>query len=343
MLNQSFLEPFQKNYDSFLVFQGALPLEYFGKDSYFDLKNTLLYYFKKANINYDYACNALNRKPDSFDSFEIKKDKSGNVYMEVVGADLRTKIIIRRDIANSEDYKGMKCFNISEVRFALKFRKFQEERIEKVIEANNLPRSVFSFSDFDTTSRMGSKDVTSYVKYLENEYFESAEVCFYDEAESSKRFGIKHVSSISQNYERKNDIIDFSKRRASLVKFKPDKMIKFKSRNKGNDLVSFIYKKDNYLIAFCEPISGVAWSRLVFLKNEDYNDEELIDKLLKKIELSNEDAALDKFIVNSSHTTYERFNANLAFLLGDVDDLDGVLAAQSFKKSVTDAKEKISR
>ena len=343
MLNNSFLEPFQKNYESFLVFQSDLPLEYFGKSSLEDLKKTIVSYLRFANKEYDRCCKILNKMPYDFEFFSIKKDKSGNVYMEVIGADDRTKIIIRRNCSKVEDYLGLKAYHINEDRFSEQFRMFQEKRIRNVMSINNIPSDVVDFSNFDATSRMGSSDVARYVKYLENEYFESAEVYFYEESESSKRFGTKHVSSISQDYERKNDIIDFSKRRASLVRFNPYRMIKFKSRNKDNDLVSFVYKKDNYLIAFCEPISGVAWSRIVFLKDENYSDDELIDKLLKKIELSNEDAFLDKYIVNSSHTTYERFNANVSFLLGDVDDLDGALAAQSFKKSVKEAKEKISR
>ena len=90
----SFLEELEKNYYLFNVTNGEI-IELFHFSA--DVTDTFRYLLAKANNKYFKNCEEMGRNIHKLGKIYLKKDSNNNCYLQVIGNDDHTVLIIRKD------------------------------------------------------------------------------------------------------------------------------------------------------------------------------------------------------------------------------------------------------
>ena len=301
----SLLSELERNYNLFTVTNGEIiEMFHFPNDTY----NTWRFLLGKANKNYFKRCQELGKNVHKFSKITIKKDNSGKCYLEIIGNDDHTIVIIRNNDSNLEDYKNIVGYKIVEEDFIKEYDFIQRKRLEQLKVPKRFLRD--EFLPVDICEEMNIPLLISYYQYI-NDY--TNPVIMFEEPENTsapqQRLGNETVP-------RKNPIIDYSLRQKELLKRNPKKVFKFSGRKTGSRYDAYIYERDNFTLAVIEPESGKEYQYNLNLGEVDKNDEELIKEMIKEALQAKEDIVLlDDAIMRKSHTTINAFSENLDLFL----------------------------
>ena len=337
-LRGNFLDELEKKYNVFETFQGEIPADYFSKI----FRETAIIMMNRANGSYKEDCEKLGKDPEELGNVILKKDDEDNLYMIISGNNNRTKIVIKKDDAPYEYYRKVIGFKMTEKAFL----KEMEILEEKKFQAADLPKRFLKkeIPPFDGIAETATKDVIDYTKYLNDEYIKTiSSETSYQEPETSPRGKNSSFNNSSKDYERRHDIIDFDKRKAELMRHGPFMILDFKGMKQQEDIMVFVYQREDDLVAFAEPISGESFSKIMFFDKNIVNTRDILEEeIRKKLEMTREEISYDITVVRSSHITIEKYHDNLEYLLADQDPRK-IQPALSFMKNVNNASNKIKK
>ena len=308
---EGFLDKLEKEYELFRItnFQ-IIKLFKFSDDIYAIFKKI----FMSTNSFYEERCKTFGNKIDSQNTVFICLDKSGKCYLKVLGNDNHTILIIRSNSSNYSDYADIIGTKIIERDFLNYLDKYQTSKLEN---ANLSKRFIKDeIPPINGYEEMDIQKLISYYIYLNNNYFkELEEVEYFDEPEN---MGGKHNKLNLESVPRKNDIVDYSVRKAELLKYKPIRQIIFEGSKTDIVFEAFVYQKDGFVLGIIEPISGVGYQYTLNLGPIDINDKDLIRDMLKAaLEAEEKTVLMDDAIMRKNHTSLETFKDNLETFLNN--------------------------
>lgn len=326
--------------------------------------------FRNIEINYNYFPTYFNHaitlklREVTTDSFEISGpsnyilhyDNKDRLFLEVVGSDSRTKLLIFDEEDLFEYYPkliGMKvsekelhdiaCINMSTMYKREKIRNLINEKyakkgfeIEKVkdeyefMQVVNEDVSVITNENYIDEVNKSIKKVIDYIDYLQKAYQEDIKE-YYNGIIAE----IKYTPSIPDYVPRKskdnsiskkervNEIIPLSERISVLQKYSFKYFGEaYSNCSKNVDYYCFMYKNyEGRPILVLESSRGTSYTRVVYLnKNNDYSKEEFILLSKKYLELSNADTLTSGRVVRFTHTDIENFENNLDLVINGVQD-----------------------
>ena len=301
----SFLEELEKNYYLFNVTNGEI-IELFHFSA--DVTDTFRYLLAKANNKYFKNCEEMGRNIHKLGKIYLKKDSNNNCYLQVIGNDDHTVLIIRKDESNYEDYKNLIGTKITEKEFEKELDFVQRKKLEKAGISNRFLRE--EYLPINICKEMNVSLLISYYKYI-NDY--NNPVVAFNEPENT--VGLIQRTN-NETMPRKHPIIDYDKRKKELIKRNPKKVIKFAGNKTGSRFDAYIYERDGFTLAVVEPESGTEYQYNLNLGLVDKNDDELIEEMIKSaLEAKEEIVMLDDAIMRKNHTTINAFSENLDIFL----------------------------
>ena len=303
----SFLAELEKYYYLFDSTSGQIiDLFHFSKD----INNTWRYLLVKANKKYFKNCTELRRNTQKFAEISIKKDLSGKCYLEVVGNDNHTILIIRQNDSKYEDYRQTTGTKITEADFVKELDFIQRKRLEEAKIPSRFLRE--QALPIDICQEMNIPLLIDYYKYID-EY--NNPLIMYDEPTSVDN-SIRSPRSGNPTTPRKNPIIPYELRRAELLKRNPKRILKFGGNNTGTKVDAYLYERNDQTLVVVEPISGMEYQYNLNLGFIDKEDSDYIkETILTAIELPEEIVMLDDAIIRKNHTTIESFSDSLDIFL----------------------------
>ena len=321
----SFLKDIEKHYDLFNITDGEI-IEFFSFKP--DVYEALTSELRRANKGYKEKCEYLGKKPSDFEKISVKKDAKGKCYLEVVGADNYTRLIINQDDCDHNDYRSVLGFKIPESQFE---REIDYHQTKKAQAANIASRFLREEPlPVDLSEEMDSKKLIDYYYYI-NSYLSTSNIIeIYDEPENSVGKSTKKFEAASA---RINPVVDYMYRKQELMKHRPKEIKTFRGKNTGREYDTFIYERDGNVLAIAEPVSGVEYQYDLNLGPIDPNDIENIKATVRAaLEAPEHIAMCDDAKMRKNHTTMSVFSENIEIFLNNAE------STKPFKSQVEKAK-----
>ena len=306
----SFLKEIEKHYDLFNISNGEII-------EFFNFKPVVYESFAsempRANKMYRQKCEYNGKKTTEIERVTIKKDRSGKCYLEVIGADNHTVLIINQDDCDKEDYRSVFGFKISESQLAREIDYHQTEKVKKANISSRFLRD--EPLPINLAEELDSKKLIDYYYYLNSYLSASNFIEIYNEPENTTGKSTRNFQSAPQ---RKNPIIDYIYRKQELMKHKPIEIITFRGSKTGREYDTYIYERDGFILAVAEPISGVEYQYNLNLGPINPNDVTTMTEMVRAaLEAPEEIAMYDDAIMRKNHTTMSVFNENLEIFLNN--------------------------
>ena len=314
----SFLDEIDKRASLFDVTNGEIiQLFKFRPDVY----KTFTYFLNRANSRYIKNCIEIRSDIDAPNHVTIKKDASGKSYLEVLGNDNRSILIIENDHANADDYNSITGYKIRESIFIEAIDIFQRQ----LLSASNLPRRFIreEIPPIDAVEEMDIPLLINYYEYLNYDYFDNVQ--HFDEPEN---FNAVYNKLGNVAPDRKHPVIDYDERYQELLRHDPFYTSRLEGTKTHVQYGEFVYERDGYVLAVVEPVSGMGYQFALNLGDIDKDNIDLINSMIKAAMEAKEDVVLsDDAIMRKSHTTMDVFKENLEIFLN---------SAKSSKKFYSD-------
>lgn len=308
----SMLNFFEENYELFKKFDGKLGSFIFPND----ITDIITILMKKTNDNYNNNCNKLKVKPSDIFDYQINKDEFGNCYLEILGADKKTKIIIVKDgLATYKTYDKMIGKKIVESSFKDILDLYQKEKLKLAHISKRFLKD--EFPPINLNEEFDLEALKKYYEYLDNIYNRTRQISVSFEAPINER--MPHKEPTNKSKERVNDIIDYSVRKQALISHKPIYIISLSSTNGNIKYDAYIYSIDGYYMCVCEPINGTSYTMYLNLGPiENLNEDVLINNVRAVLESKENIILSDDAIIRKTHTNIDAYNRNLStFFTGD--------------------------
>lgn len=307
----SILEFFDNNYNLFNKFDGKLGSFKFPSD----INEIFSILMEKVNDFYISGCKKLNVKSNDIFDYRLKRDTLGNTYLEVVGADNKTKIIIVKDnLKDYEFYKSVVGRKILESSFKDILNLYQTEKLKRTHISKRFLKDVPL--PIDLKEEFDAENLKLYFEYLYDNLYKTKNISINFESPLNIRGPKGQIENSAR--ERVNRVIDYDIRKQSLMSYNPLYSLNFKSSNKDNSIDVYIYEKNGYTMAICEPISGTSYTMYMNLGPSEYTN---LDKIINNIKIvleSKENIVLsDDAVIRKSHTTLDSYKQNLETFLGE--------------------------
>ena len=269
-----------------------------------------------------------NKNPEDIDGFSIVR-KKGKIILRFSGNDNYTIVDLYGN--ENEQYNEKSALN------KINFTQLNDEIMNVITKENKV-------------NDAGAKLIIAGIEQAENEAFGNL-IEYYkyliDEKEQSK----KHTCTITQRvdeierktqnthdkrnkYERKNEIIDFQKRRKMLEENKPKGKVEvvenLEDGTQEMSYISFVYKNllndincnQNGYLFVCEPVSGDRNTRVFYLDEgsfEKFEKDKKQDRLSavtkKYLEMSNEEFKEEERCLTLTHTSLDTYKERLNFFI----------------------------
>ena len=293
------------------------------------VKQAIANIMQKNNPTYKQNCKYKNNKnPEDIDGFSIVR-KKGKIILRFSGNDNYTIVDLYGN--ENEQYNEKSALN------KINFTQLNDEIMNVITKENKV-------------NDAGAKLIIAGIEQAENEAFGNL-IEYYkyliDEKEQSK----KHTCTITQRvdeierktqnthdkrnkYERKNEIIDFQKRRKMLEENKPKGKVEvvenLEDGTQEMSYISFVYKNllndincnQNGYLFVCEPVSGDRNTRVFYLDEgsfEKFEKDKKQDRLSavtkKYLEMSNEEFKEEERCLTLTHTSLETYKERLNFFI----------------------------
>jgi hypothetical protein len=293
------------------------------------VKQAIANIMQKNNPTYKQNCKYKNNKnPEDIDGFSIVR-KKGKIILRFSGNDNYTIVDLYGN--ENEQYNEKSALN------KINFTQLNDEIMNVITKENKV-------------NDAGAKLIIAGIEQAENEAFGNL-IEYYkyliDEKEQSK----KHTCTITQRvdeierktqnthdkrnkYERKNEIIDFQKRREMLEENKPKGKVEvvenLEDGTQEMSYISFVYKNllndincnQNGYLFVCEPVSGDRNTRVFYLDEgsfEKFEKDKKQDRLSavtkKYLEMSNEEFKEEERCLTLTHTSLDTYKERLDFFI----------------------------
>ncbi len=305
------LDYFKENYDTFSEFDGKLGSYNFRRDI-IDVFEILM---ERINDDYLNNCSVINKNPNDIFDFRVLLDKSGNCYLEVTGADSRTKIIvIRDDLKSLEDYENVRGRKIFESTLRKILDVYQNEKIKNAYISKRFLKSVVD--PIDLVEEFECEKIKSYYEYLRKLKGTTKNISIQFEAPQNILGPKKENKNPTEQKDRVNDVIDYDVRKQVLTKYRPKYVVNLTSTNGSYKFETYVYVKDGFYLAVCEPISGKSYSLFLNIGPEEYISEDmLLNNIKAALEAKEEIVLKDDAIIRKSHTSLTTFQENIEIFL----------------------------
>lgn len=321
----SFLKEIEKDYELFNISQGEI-IELFKFNP--DVYDTFTRLTNSANRVYPQQCELQGKKPNEFEMISIKKDRSGKCYLEIIGADNHTRVIIHQDDAKEEDYFGIIGTKMSEEHLAVEMDDFQTQKLKHANISSRFLKE--EPSPINLYEEMDGKKLIEYYRYLNDYLNVNTTIEEYNEPENITGPVARIFESTTP---RVHPVVDYIIRKEALMKQNPKEVIKFKGNKTGREYDTYIYERDGFTLAIAEPISGVEYQYNLNLGHVDRSDSTLIREMVRSaLEAEEKVVMLDDAIIRKNHTTMNVFNENLDVFLNNAH------SSKLFKNKVENAK-----
>lgn len=302
----SFLDVIEKNKGLFQVTDNEI-IQFFKFEQ--DVYETFKYILMKYNKSYKQNCIDFGKNLNAPNRVFIGIDKSGKCYLEVLGNDNRTVLIIQNDSCNFNDYTNITGAKIIESEFIKILDSCQKERVKNLGISKRFIKD--QIPPIDICEEMGISRLINYYEYLNNDYFKDMQV--FNEPEND---GGHYQRSGMGSVQRKNNVIDYSDRKDELLRHHPFTQIKFLGAKTNAEMEAYVYDKNGFILAVVEPVSGLGYQYALNLGNIDKYDRNLIKDMIKAaLEAKEEIVLLDNAIMRKAHTTFDVFKENLNIFL----------------------------
>lgn len=320
-----FLKEMESNLDVFNISQGEI-IELFKFNS--DVYDTFIRMLNSANRVYGQQCELHKKRLDDFEKITLKKDKSGKCYMEIIGADNHTRLIIRQNDATEEDYYGITGTKVTEAVLANEMDYVQKQKLKNANISSRFLKE--EPSPINLYEEMDGKKLIEYYRYLNDYLNVNTTIEEYNEPENI-------TGPVARIFEpttpRVHPVVDYIVRKEALMKQNPKEVIKFKGNKTGREYDTYIYERDGFTLAIAEPISGVEYQYNLNLGQVDRSDSTLIREMVRSaLEAEEKVVMLDDAIIRKNHTTMNVFNENLDVFLNNAH------SSKPFKNKVENAK-----
>lgn len=325
--------------------------------------------FKSIEISSDYLpkyfnhailCALRDSGSFTFDMFAPEKyvldyDSDNNLYLEAVGSDGRTKILIyssldyARGISSKEvGYKTSDGYLYRKgclIKYNMKRQKeimnvlnetySYKELKDKVKALHKLMRDVYdecyeqygngiySLADYSKEMDMAADNIIAYIEYLNICYKEDLE-----EYNNKRMVAIKFIPALADTISRKsgngrgtrervNSILPVDDRVKVLDTFGYKYCCTASPYDSNNtDYYCYLYDTfDSTPILVMEPYCGTKYTRVVYLDKCDYSKEEFALLCKKYLELSNNESYETNRVVRFNHTDIGDFEDNLELVI----------------------------
>lgn len=313
------LKYFEENYNVFSRFDGYIDSFIFDSEvfKYIDVLMAIVndYYAKSIVELKNYA----NEKAQ----MQILKDKEGKCFLKIIGRNNKTIIILRQNDSNFDAYKNIIGTKYTEEEFSKTVSRLQEMDFNKYKE--NIPKRFLKEipSKFDLMTFFNARLLVSYYQYLTEEYSKTVirHEMFNEPNASSISAKEKSDKEKVQSQDRINDIIDYELRKQELLKYEPIQIIMFTGRKTTEKIDAYLYEKEGFLIAVCEPYLGDSYTKIFNLGNISKDDYPLIkDMITAGLEADRVVSGYDPAIIRKSHTSLDTYKLNLKTLFENLED-----------------------
>ena len=309
------LDELSKIYDLLSITDGEIIKFFVLPDEVNTFISLLMQRCSTYNQNYYEFCYRNNIIPESQCRIFVKKDKMGLCYLQIIGHDNRTQIIVYHN-------KYGDCFPDPCIGYKMSEEDFKEQ-LEEYEQSllRNVPKRFLKedIPPLDLVEEFDAKKLVKYYSYLKFDYLQpETKIAFYDEPQDYLiRYNNGNKLTISS--ERKNEIIEYELRRRMILEHLPIYILKVVGKNSKVAREAFIFERDNNVLLVIEPESGTGYRYDVNLGPVDINDEEgLYQKVVEILEKKEEDILADVSIIRKSHTSVATFKESLdVFLKGE--------------------------
>lgn len=293
------------------------------------VKQAIANIMQRCNHNYLQNSKFKNdKKPSDLEGFLIIR-KNGKIILRFVGADAYTILNVYDD-ENEEDYKKEKYNKIL-------MSDLNKEILNVIKGENNLTESQakLMLSGIEHAQDEAFGNLIEYYKYLIEEKEQSKiHKCNIKQREDENVKKHHPYVKPSIPYERKNEIIDFQKRKDILDKNHPsDTIYVTENTEDGQEVTSYtayVYKntlkqidqeQDGYVFV-CEPIDGDRATRVMYIDKEQINEfkknkkQDILSLITKHyLEMSNNEFKSKDGCLTLSHTSCEAYEDRIKFYI----------------------------
>ncbi len=293
------------------------------------VKQAIANIMQKNNPKYKQNCQYKNNKnPEDIEGFSIIRTNE-KIILKFLGNDDYTILNLYGN--DNEQYNEKNKWN------KINFNELNNE-IMNVITGNQNVSSAqakLMLAGIEQAQNEAFGNLIEYYKYLIEEKEESKKhTCTIKQRidESERKFQRSNI--IKSKYERKNEIIDFQRRKEMLEGNNPkDKVEVMENLEDGiqeKSYTGFVYKnllnnidcKQNGYLFVCEPVDGDRNTRVFYLdkdsfsKFEKYEKQDKLSEITKHyLEMSNEEFKKESRCLTLTHTSPETYQERLNFFI----------------------------
>lgn len=283
--------------------------EYFPKAFY----KTVINYIKRANPQYN------DEKP--IYDFYIGFDSDKNAYLEFVGRDKKTKVIVIQDnVKYNIDFPP--CLIIKENIFlenVINLDSAQNKRILDSLPLDFIKRFLKDKSQIEpieNSFNIIADQIIDYISYLENEFIQSSiETIYFEESEASKSFARSGLATQKHQAPRKNEKIPFEQRKEVLDSYPASETFEAISQNTNSKYYVKVFKMKPNCKLVMEPIEGNKYTKVVHLDTDKISKGVIREIVIDSLQLSRKETTNTKEITRHSHTTLEEYKKLLEYLV----------------------------
>lgn len=308
---KSVLEELEKNYNLFDITNGEIVTIFKFPQ---DIVDAFVYLLSANNKHYFENCKGQNKSVKEFSKIAIKKDLENNAYLQVIGADERTTLIIYKDNLNISNYHNIAGAKIKESMLIKQVDYIQKRNLERAKISQRFLKE--QPDEIDPIKEFNINGLFEYYKYLKYEYLGPG---------YSKDSFVQNIENIPKSKRnlsnenptlRKNEIIDYNVRKSILLSYNPKYVRTYSSNASDLTYDAYVYLKYDMVLVALEPISGENYQLLLNLGYIDINDTKYIFDTIKTVlEVDSNIKVIDPAIMRKNHTTLERFVENVDIFL----------------------------
>lgn len=308
----SLLEFLEENYELFSKFDGKLGSFVFPSD----ITEVFEILMEKSNSNYKNNCKESGVTGKDIFDYKVNKDDLGNCYLEVTGADKRTKVVIVKDeLENYKYYNKVVGTKLLEDSFKSIMDLYQKEKIRLANVSKRFLRD--DVLPVDLVTEFDAENLKKYYQYLDKLYNNMKETTIRFEAPVNT--GVPHSEPTKSSKERVNDVIDYEVRKQALINYKPISIIHSISNNGTIYYDGYVYEINGHIVAINEPINGTSYTMFLDFGPKQYVTSDMLEANMRAVMESKESVLVsDDAIIRKSHTDMNSFLRNLnTFFVGD--------------------------
>lgn len=308
----SLLEFLEENYELFSKFDGKLGSFVFPSD----ITDVFEILMRRANSFYMRKCKDFHLNSKDIFDYRVKKDDMGNCYLEVTGADRKTKVLIIKDgIYKHQYYNEVVGTGFSESSLIKILDLYQREKLKLANISKRFLRD--DVLPVDLVTEFDAENLKKYYQYLDKLYNNMKETTIRFEAPVNT--GVPHSEPTKSSKERVNDVIDYEVRKQALMNYKPISIIHSISNNGTIYYDGYVYEINGHIVTINEPINGTSYTMFLDFGPKEYVTSDMLEANMRAVMESKESVLVsDDAIIRKSHTDMNSFLRNLnTFFVGD--------------------------